>query len=197
MKKQRVLGFHCLTCRHEQKDYTPKCPECSGVISAKYHETQPMDPLEVFARARQRGKNAQAFEPIVYHVMKNGHVSTPAHPNAPVRPGYERREATTLREISRLEKRVNRQELDKAEAHQHREEMRIAMVREEMRPGFLRDVRRMSATGQRIARQAMEMNDARRPQLMDPGVHYEVMHFDRSNRDAHQDSSTGWSARRR
>lgn len=191
-----VLGFICLTCQYEQSEYSPSCPSCRGTMSAKYHEIEPLNPWEVLRRRREAG-DAQRFEPIVYHITKDGHVSTPAHPDAPVRPGYERMEARTIREIQSLEKRVNRQELDKAEAHQHREEIMLANLRAETRPTFLRNVQRMSAKGRRIAEIAMERNDSNRPRLIDPGVHFEVLHFDQSNRDAHQDAATGWKARRR
>ncbi len=192
-----VLGYICLICQHEQPEYSPACPECRGTISAKYHEIRPLDPMESWLRDRQSMSDAQRFEPIVYHMTKDGHVSTPAHPDAPVRPGYERREARTIREIQSLERRVNRQELDKAEAHQHREEVMLAHLRAEKRSTFLRDVQRMSPRGRRIAEIAMEKNDNNRPRLADPGVHFEVLHFDQSNRDAHQDATTGWRSRRR
>lgn len=194
-----VYSYECLQCGQSQAAYVPSCPECKGTMSACYESPalrkQEREIKGWMGGVRHRS-SAQAFEPVVYHITKDGHVSWPANTHAPVRPGYERREARTLREMDQVTKRVNRQELDKAEEHQHREEIRIAAQHAEFRPELRQKMQRMSPQGRAIARIAMERNDARRPQLIQPGVHLEIREFDRSNREAYEDRRTGWRERR-
>jgi hypothetical protein len=194
-----VYAYECLICPHTQASWSANCPACGGTISAVYESPETRqherEVKAVMGGVRHRS-TAQAFDPVVYHLSKDGRVSWPAHAHAPVRPGYERREARTLREMDQVVKRVNRQELDKAERHQHLEEVRIASSDAEHRPELRQKMQRMSPMGRRIAQIAMDRNDARRPRLNEPGVHLEVREFDRGNRDPYEDRRTGWRERR-
>lgn len=194
----QIYGFECMRFGHAIDHWVDRCPQCGAAVSAVYESPE--------SRAAARDArtlepvrphfNAQRFKPVVYHKHKSGRISWPGSDHAPVRPGYERCEARTLREIDQAVKTVNRQELDKAEQHQHREEIREAARREEFRPALRQRMQTMSPRGRALAQLAMDRNDARRPVKHDPNVHLEIREFDASNRDGYEDKSTGWKTTR-
>lgn len=140
-----------------------------------------------------RQSEAQRFDPIVVHVNPlTGEYRIPGAGDARVPAGYERRELGTIREIERFERHANKIERGKSDMHATREQNYIDHLQKDRRSELRQAMQRMTPFGRDLARLAMARNDARRPQTQDCGVHFEILHNDRSNRSEHRDVRTGW-----
>ncbi|MGE0377245.1 MAG: zinc ribbon domain-containing protein [Planctomycetaceae bacterium] len=154
------------------------CPECGSDMERIYIS---------------RREAAQRFDPIVVHVdPKTGAFRVPGAGDARVPDGFERRELRTIREIEKFESQANRYERSRSDMAAHRENMREDAVMGPNRSDLRRMMQHMSPAGRDLARVAMEQNAKRRRQAYDCGVHFEVLHQDRSNREEHRDVRTNW-----
>ncbi len=199
-----VHGFHCLRCSQWYDAYQAYCTrllwedhKCGGAVSAVY------EPKEVIEdRKRQpmfrlaKSSNAQGFEPIVYFEDANGKVVVPGASHARPRAHQVRKEARNIRELEKLEKRVNRQERDKAEQSLHNRQVGRALDETARRRVLRSQMESMDAFGRDLARAAMERTDSRPEVLHEPDVHFDILHNDQGNRDPHVDARTGWRDRR-
>jgi hypothetical protein len=140
-----------------------------------------------------RQSDAQRFDPIVVHVdPRTGEYRIPGAGDARCPEGYERQELRTIRDIEKFERHANRIERGKSDLHAIREKSYIEHLQHERRGELREAMKGMSNFGRDLARVAMARNDARIPTAHDCGVHFEILHNDRSNRDEHRDVRTGW-----
>jgi putative FmdB family regulatory protein len=134
-------------------------------------------------------------EPVVVHVSADGSFRFPGSSDAKVPKGFEKKELRTIREIEAFERCVNTHLRAESEQHQINQEKHFAEMRSELRSELRMKMQGMSQYGKDLARLAMAMNDARRPQSTDAGFHLQILHFDQTNREAHRDERTNWKGR--
>lgn len=126
----------------------------------------------------------------VVHVDAHGNYRFPGHADAPVPPGFERRELHG-RDIDRMERTVNSQQRRDREM---REELRAQSEeprRSASRSDLMHAMRSMTPAGRDFAQYAIDRANNRVRGRYDPGFHVESRHYDASNRDAHRDGSGG------
>lgn len=193
-----TYGFECLTCGHRQADYAGRCPTCSGTMSACYDDPSARIPREPWEKSDRRQGRAQRFAPIAYHEDARGHLTMPGHESAKPRPGVERKEARTIREIEALERRFNAQEGVVAERVMQQEEIARTLVRSETRSRMRQRIQssQTSARARSFAERWMAHQDQRPVERKTPNLHFDVLHFDQSNRVPYVDARTGWKTRR-
>jgi hypothetical protein len=164
----------------ERNDPGP-CGACGGVLERVW---------------RVRGRNAQAFDPIVLHRSPDGKYSFPMHHSEPPLDGYERIECGTFQELDRHIKQANAVERRKMEAHVESQREQLNYM-ESVNRSELRDrMRHMQPVWRGFAELAMRENDKKpRPKVSDPNVYAEIRDFDASNRMEHRDLLTGWKRR--
>lgn len=151
---------------------TPPCPECGA----------PTEQIHLPPRARW------TIDPIVVFRAPDGTLRVPGDPTSPMtkkyaRFGYERIELRSAAEVRRFEQQENSRELSLASRRtEHREQMR-ELREAESRRSLRSAMEHMSERGRDLARAMMAQNDrAPRARTRDPGCHFEVFSFDRSNR---------------
>ena len=157
------------------------CPECGGDLERVYLSRQ---------------ENAQRFTPIVLDESPTGEFSYPMAPDAPVPPGFSRREIRTFAEADACLKRVNALERRKIEARIEMEHASLAENEGRNHSDLRQRMAQMSRAGRDFARYAMERVESRRPRTFEPNVVLEVREYDRSSRDPHEDRKTNWRERR-
>jgi len=157
---------------------------------------------------------AQPFTPTTIHVNAKGEINFAMHSNAPIPPGYEKRELRTIAEIRKFEKQMNEKQRVEYVEHKSREHERFSAMQRERR----KTMRQALETGscmmrdkdgnpQRVdfseadkdlARYAMEQNDQRAymQRNWDAGFFLEALSMDSSNREGYRDVLTGWKTRR-
>lgn len=163
-----------------------------------------------------RPELAKRFKPIIVFKRPDGTYSFPISSTAPTPDGSQRVEISTRRQAERLEREVNRQireeksrlgptplDADSRGHDQLRKLIRGGTVTvpdhdahgnlilrsidgSKMRPEFKQAVEKLLAQDS----QPRYMPD------YDPGFHIDILHNNSSNREAHQDASTGWKSRR-
>lgn len=203
-----IYCSRCTVCDHwfedvrsmKDSDVQPPCPKCGGSCEKAYV------PSYVSL------SNAPA---IVVFKAPDGTFRFPGDPDGKAskkyeKLGYERIEARGQQDRDRLERRLNAQQREevhrRVERHQQVREEGIHVRRSEvthgLRNGFTipivdergRDTGRvktvkLSGFGRDLMAAAMARNDAKPgPQFRDPGCHFEVSHFDSSNREPSRDS---------
>lgn len=163
-----------------------------------------------------RPERAQRFKPIVVFKKSDGSYSFPASDAAPTPEGYQRVEISTRRQAERLEREVNRHIREEkarlgpspmdADSHGHDQ------LRKLIRGGTVTvpdhdahgNLILRSIDGSKMRSEFKEyvsrvLEQQAQPQYRaeyDPGFHIDIMHNDSSNREVHQDASTGWQRRR-
>jgi len=116
--------------------------------------------------------------------------------SAPVPAGYERKELRTFAEADHALKRVNAAERRKIEQRMEAECAQIE-ANEKINHGALRmQMQQMSPAGRAFARLAMARAEQKRPRTFDANVYLDVRERDASNREAFEDSRTGWRNRK-
>lgn len=141
------------------------------------------------------GSAGEFSEPIVVHVAADGAVRFPGRSDAKVPKGFERRELRTIRQIENFERQMNTRLHAEADQHHSNEERHFGEIKAQQRSDLRQKMQGMSDQGREFARLAMKMNDARRRKTNECGFHIEILHFDRSNREAHSDDRTDWKRR--
>ena len=134
--------------------------------------------------------------PIVVHVDASGKFSFPAHQDAPVREGYEKKELRSIREVEAFERKVNARLSRESAEHNAREEALLSSVLDKNRKELRTAMERMSPAGRTFAEFAIRMNNERKRKTSEVGFHTVILHFDESNRDAYRDRETNWKSRR-
>jgi hypothetical protein len=135
------------------------------------------------------GRDAQPFDPVVVFQAPDGSYRFPGSPTGRASQRYEsqgfaRVELRTIAEVRSFTGRVNRAEAAKVEQRVERRQQHRAAREEALRGDLRQRMQRMSPLGRDVAREAMARNDRRPIRGFDPGCHFEVFEYDRSNRDA-------------
>lgn len=173
---------------------TPRCDQCGETLHVgSWPFCGPNGHGDIYSRDTTTLAN-----PVVIHVSADGTTRFPASADAPLPPGFERRELRTIREIESFERRVNQEQQSEHERHLAREHATIGAEVERRHKELLHDMRTMSPKGRALAEVAIRLNAARhaaRPRF-EAGFHIEALHYDASNREPQRDITTGWKARR-
>lgn len=125
---------------------------------------------------RSRHQNLSAF---IYYEAADGSVMPASATHEEVPSGYARREAQTITEMRALERRMNRQELDKRERWIESEQAMAEYAQSQARAELRQRMQSMSQLGQDFARHAMEKNNHRQTHYdrrVDPGIHIHLLH---------------------
>jgi hypothetical protein len=182
MSKPKIL-YQCGACAHEgtyiyRRNGKISCAKCGARLEFSYETT------------------AQAFDPIVIHVDSQGNKRFPASPDAPVPPGFEKRELRTVREVREFERTVNREERQRWDETRIREEMTFDPQRRERHRELRSEMQHMTPFGRAFAEYAMQQTNGKTRGSFDAGFRVSVFSDDRSNMDPYCDKSTGWRNRR-
>jgi hypothetical protein len=143
----------------------------------------------------ERPKN-WAIQAVVVHLGKDGAVRFPAHVNAPVPKGFNRVELRSLGEIEQFERRVNAKLSAEAAIHIENEERHFSILRDQSRSDLRQRMQSMSLAGKAFAQFCIEENNRCQRKSSDVGFHLNILHFNSSNREAHNDKETGWKPTR-
>ena len=141
-----------------------------------------------------RPEYALRFDPIVVHQAADGSYRFPMAADAPVPPGYQKVELTTRRQVEALEHSVNARERREFEKHAERQRAASNEFWSRQNAELRARAKNFSPEGRAaveylIERQARE---DRVPSAPDPGFHVEIMHYNSSNREGHDDARTHW-----
>lgn len=170
------------------------CPSCGRFVQMGMWPTCRNNPDD---HGWAIASNAQRFDPVVIHFNpKTNDYRFPGSTDAKVPAGFMKQELRTSHEVRKFESRFNAQESAKIGQSVAMRHYQTQMRQRDRRAALRQQMQHMSPFGRDFARVAMEQNDNKRPRSFDPNFHIEAFSFDRSNRDAQVDRSTGWKARR-
>lgn len=151
--------------------------------------------------ASTRAERAQRFKSIVVFKSADGKYRYPMRGDSKPPKGYERVELTTRPQIERFEKEINhreRAEYERAELGRKASDDYMLSLSGHDPASIQASLRRLENSPhpeeRKIAakvRQVME-SDKRPSKSYDPGFHVEIMHYNQSNREGHDDALTNW-----
>jgi len=143
------------------------------------------------------GHKAQGFAPVVIHTDAEGNVRLPAHPDAPMPPGFQKVLLTNIHEIRKFENKMNQVEKAKIEDHARNKVRNMNGQLAENRRVMAEMIKKFSPRGQKFyaaMREASEKKQrdfANRP-LAEPNFHVEAFSQDSSNREQYRDKANDW-----
>jgi hypothetical protein len=145
---------------------------------------------------RPSGLRDSVLEPIVVFRAKNGQVRIPGSNTAKTPRGYERVELTTLPAIEKFERDYSRSLRNDSERRHSEHDAAFQQYMKERRSELRQAMQRMNPFERDLAELAMRKTDSRaRPKGDDFQAGFQVLHYDRSNREDHRDSASNWRAR--
>jgi len=171
------------------EDNTDKCSRCGQIVCIGQWPWCPHDWL--------RAQDAIHFDPVVYHVNAEGVIRFPGSVDAPVPPGFEKRELRTVGEVRHFQQRINAAENAKIRQHVEAECAWLEQVEAAHRSDLYQAMQHMTPAGRAFAHLAMAIHNARRPRSADAGFYIEPFEFDASNREAYRDAQTQWRSTKR
>jgi hypothetical protein len=182
MSKPNII-YQCGSCAHEgtyifRRNGKISCAKCGARLEFTREST------------------AQAFDPIVIHVDSQGNKRFPASPDAPVPPGFEKRELRTVREVREFERTVNREERQRWDETKIREEMTFDPQRRERHRELRSEMQHMTPFGRAFAEYAMQQTNGKSRGNYDPQFRVDIFSTDASNREEYRDTKTSWRGRK-
>lgn len=134
---------------------------------------------------------------VVHRDVVTGEYRFPGHANAPVPAGCERVEVTSTSQARAIEKQVAERESAKERENRYRQEAHFSQVRKAEADDLRSKMGDFSEVGKKLAAAALEMAQEREKNRQRPVGHginagFEALSYDRSNREAHADATTGW-----
>lgn len=160
--------------------------QCSGTAKRVY--SLPGD------RAPSDALNAP---PTLVDVGPDGSYSHPAHPSAPVPPGFIRREMRTTQEKRAWLKDVNARDRAEWERGREREEQGYSEAERVRRSEFFQRMQTMSPAGRDLARLAIDHNNNRPRRKYTRETVLEALERNSSNREPGRNELSGWKQVRR
>ena len=185
---ERIVPIHART------DPQP-CPRCAG----------PTERIYLPSRVRADACN---IDPVVVHRNADGSYYFPGRTDAQVKPGRERVELRSIRQIEAFEREVNAQHAQLIGQRVEQEQSRYERVQSERRARLRHAIQHgftmktddgktvtfgpFSAAGRAFAEHAIARGNAFRVRAYDPGFRVDILHDTASNRDPWRDVDTGW-----
>ncbi len=143
------------------------------------------------------GRKAQGFAPVVIHTDADGNVRLPAHPDAPMPPGFKKVLLTDINQIRKFENDMNKVERAKMEDHAKNKIRNMNGQLAENRRAMSEIIKKFSPRGRKFyeaMRTASEIKQKKFAErgLQEPNFHIEAFSQDASNREQYRDKANDW-----
>lgn len=184
------------------RDY--KCEGCEHVFeffADTYEETRPCPTCGQSASwtpsFNYTSRAAQPFSPVVVHRDASGAIRYPGSASAPVPPGFERVELTSLSEVRRFEAEVNKRENVEIQKFDYNRRRNIDEQIKANREALADRLREFTPRGRNFYDRARAQAEEKRERTHSKApsgsnFHVEAFSFDSSNREQHRDASNEW-----